>query len=68
MKQRALIRSSKIHEVNGMKLNMCVVVEFTTKQVITAYMNRVDDSHDTINMNRYTLPDVALIEEGGIAI
>lgn len=55
--QRVLIRLNKPRLVNMQKgkvlCNTFVVIDFTTKEVRTCYLNDVRDTHDTINMDRY---------------
>lgn len=38
---------------NKLKCNLCVVLNLNNNQIITAYFNKVNDYHVSINMNRY---------------
>ena len=56
---RVLIRSRAKFDIVAdkklVKAQYCVVYDLTTQRVITIYANCVDDYHETINMDRYTL-------------
>lgn len=58
IERRVLIRSKKVLTINdngiSKKANICIVLEISTGNVITAYINCKDDKHDNINMKRYT--------------
>lgn len=56
--RRILLRSSNSYmtTVDGKNVfvNLCVVLDLKTMQVVTAYNNDSKDNHSEINMNRYT--------------
>ena len=54
---RVLIRSKKqlniIAEQGYERANVCIVISISDMSVVTAYLNCIGDSHDTLDMNRY---------------
>ena len=52
---RVLIRSNAFYysNVRHCNVNLCLVISITGQCVVTAYENRVEDTHDTIDGSRY---------------
>ena len=55
--KRVVLRSRDIYNVmvgeDIIECNLCFVISILKGEVITAYYNNINDSHDTINWNRY---------------
>lgn len=55
--KRVLVRSAKAYDVyidNKIeKCNLCFVISILTCEIITAYYNRAEDNHTSIDMRRY---------------
>ena len=47
------IRNLKIANVGVVPCYTYVVIDLTTKQIITSYLNHVEDNHKSIDMSRY---------------
>lgn len=52
---RVLVRSDdEIVSEEGIKINLCFVVDIHTHTIVTVYVNRSNDNHSTLNLNYYT--------------
>lgn len=55
--KRVLVRSTKSYDVyidnKIKKCNLCFVISILTCEIITAYYNRAEDNHTSIDMRRY---------------
>ena len=69
--QRVLLRLNKEYMVDiGGVDTLChafAVVEIKTKQLITTYVNAIDDTHTTLNTDRYD-PNMVIIHKTGKVI
>lgn len=72
--QRVLLRFPKTYKVEvkvGGKYtkedcHLCVVIDLTTKVIVTVYYNQVKDNHDTIRLNKYSkVLEVREFKSGG---
>ena len=55
--KRVLLRSKEVYsvDINGKQTNcnLCFVISLKSHELITVYYNEYNDSHDTIDWNRY---------------
>lgn len=55
--RRVVLRSSNSYIANvegkNVAVNLIVVIDIKTMEIVTAYNNAVSDNHNEINMNRY---------------
>lgn len=69
--QRVLLQLDKQYtvDINGVPTlcNAFAVIEIKSKQLVTTYVNAVDDLHDTLNTARYD-PNLQIIRDTGKVI
>lgn len=58
IEKRVVVRDTNTRLVDEHEVNVCYVISLTTNRLVTSYLNRADDKHKTINMNRYKLDKV----------
>lgn len=51
--KRVLLKGKNVIITDQGNMNLCIVVDLKTGEIVTAYYNRVGDNHGTTNWSRY---------------